>query len=306
MTTLLPAVLPVGLIILIGFIVGRTLTLQRSTLSQLTLYTLSPALIVDSLYRTELSVTSSGKLIVGFTLISSVIYSLVWLVSRLTSLDSVFSRTITAIVLFPNTGNMGLPVATFALGTAGLDRAIVYMLGSSVLMFCLGPAIIQGKGIISGLKLTLRLPLFWAIILGLSLRILAIKLPWGLDRGIQQLGAAAIPVDLILLGMQLAATRFQLGIREILTAMPMASAAMARLAIAPIIAYIIGRCLQLETLDLQILVLQSAMPTAVSSLVLVSEFGGDQNLVARAIVTSTLLSFITLPILLSLLFTLSS
>jgi hypothetical protein len=306
MTTLLPAVLPVGLIILIGFIVGRTLTLQRSTLSQLTLYTLSPALIVDSLYRTELSVTSSSKLIVGFTLISSVIYSLVWLVSRLTSLDSVLSRTITAIVLFPNTGNMGLPVATFALGTAGLDRAIVYMLGSSVLMFCFGPAIIQGKGIISGLKLTLRLPLFWAIILGLSLRILAIKLPWGLDRGIQQLGAAAIPVDLILLGMQLAATRFQLGIREILTAMPMASSAIARLAIAPIIAYIIGYCLQLETLDLQILVLQSAMPTAVSSLVLVSEFGGDQNLVARAIVTSTLLSFITLPILLSLLFTLSS
>ncbi|MGL4881777.1 MAG: AEC family transporter [Waterburya sp.] len=306
MTTLLPAVLPVGLIILIGFIVGRTLTIQRSSLSQLTLYTLSPALIVDSLYRTELSVTSSSKLIVGFALISSIIYGLVWLFSRLSNLDEVFSRAITAIILFPNTGNMGLPVATFALGTAGLDRAIVYMLASSVLMFCLGPAIIQGKGIISGLKLTLRLPLFWAIILGLSLRILAIKIPWGLDRGIQQLGAAAIPVDLILLGMQLAATRFQLGIREILTAMPMASAAIARLAIAPIIAYIIGRCLQLEILDLQILVLQSAMPTAVSSLVLVTEFGGDQNLVARAIVTSTLLSFITLPILLSLLFTLSS
>ncbi|MGL5943100.1 MAG: AEC family transporter [Waterburya sp.] len=306
MTTLLPAVLPVGLIILIGFIVGRTLTIQRSSLSQLTLYTLSPALIVDSLYRTELSVTSSSKLIVGFALISSIIYGLVWLFSRLSNLNEVFSRAITAIILFPNTGNMGLPVATFALGTAGLDRAIVYMLASSVLMFCLGPAIIQGKGIISGLKLTLRLPLFWAIILGLSLRILAIKLPWGLDRGIQQLGAAAIPVDLILLGMQLAATRFQLGIREIMTAMPMASAAIARLAIAPIIAYIIGRCLQLEILDLQILVLQSAMPTAVSSLVLVTEFGGDQNLVARAIVTSTLLSFITLPILLSLLFTLNS
>ena len=36
------------------------------------------------------------------------------------------------------------------------------------------------------------------------------------------------------------------------------------------------------------------MPTAVSSVVLVSEFGGDQELVAKAIVTSTLISFITL------------
>jgi malate permease and related proteins len=296
MTTLLPAVLPVGLIILIGFIVGRTLTLQRSTLSQLTLYTLSPALVVDSLYRTELSLGSSGKLLVGFALICCLIYGLVWLFSRLASLDGVLTRAITAIVMFPNTGNMGLPVTTFALGAAGLDRAIVYMLGSSVLMFCFGPAIIQGKGIVSGLKLTFRLPLFWAIVLGLGLRLLAIKLPWGLDRGIQQLGAAAIPVDLVLLGMQLAATRLQLGIREILTGI-------ARLAVAPIIAYTIGSWLQLETLDLQVLVLQSAMPTAVSSLVLVTEFGGDRNLVARAIVTSTLMSFITLPILLSFLFT---
>ena len=56
MTTLLPAVLPVGLIILIGFVVGRTLTLKPSTISQLALFVLSPALVIDSLYRTELSV----------------------------------------------------------------------------------------------------------------------------------------------------------------------------------------------------------------------------------------------------------
>ncbi|BAZ43845.1 auxin efflux carrier [Chondrocystis sp. NIES-4102] len=294
MTSLLPAVLPVGLIILIGFIVGRTLSLERSTLSQLTLYVLSPALVVDSLYRSQLSVLNSFKLLLGFAVISCIIYSLSWIVSKFFGWDGVLTRAITAVVLFPNTGNMGLPVATFALGSAGLERAIVYLLGSSVLMFCFGPAIIQGKGIKSGLKLTLRLPLFWAIILGLSLRVLGITLPWGLDKGIRQLGAAAIPVDLVLLGMQLAATRFQFGIKELLTAT-------ARLAIAPIIAYLVGNCLRLETLDLQVLMLQSAMPTAVSSLVLVSEFGGDKNLVARAIVTSTLMSFITLPVWLSFL-----
>lgn len=65
MTTLLPAVLPVGLIILVGFIIGRNLSLERSTLSQLALYTLSPALVVDSLYRTQLSLASSSKLLAG-------------------------------------------------------------------------------------------------------------------------------------------------------------------------------------------------------------------------------------------------
>lgn len=294
MTTLLPAVLPVGLIILIGFVVGRTISLQPSTLSQLALYVLSPALVIDSLYRTELSLNSSSRLLLGFSLTSMIIYVLVGAVNRLFKCSAPLGRAITAVVIFPNNGNMGLPVATFALGAAGLERAIIYMLGSSVLMFCFGPAMIRGKGLIQGLKLTLRLPLLWAILFGVGWRSLAIQIPWQLDKGIQQLGAAAIPIALILLGIQLSQTRFQPGIKEIVLAI-------ARLIVAPTIAYIIGRLLQLETLSLQVLVLQSAMPTAVNSFVIVSEFGGDKDLVARAIVTSTLMSFITIPVVLSFL-----
>lgn len=294
MTTLLPAVLPVGLIILIGFVVGRTLPLQPSTISQLALFVLSPALVIDSLYRTELSVASSGKLLMGFALTSSLIYGVVKLISKIFHLPPSLSTGLTATALFPNNGNMGLPVVTFALGTAGLERAVVYMIGSSFLMFCFGPAIIQGKGILQGLKLILRLPLLWAILCGVCLRLFSIKFPFELDKGIQQLGAAAIPIALILLGMQLSETRFQPGIQEFLSAI-------ARLLVAPLIAYGVGKVLQLELINLQVLVLQSAMPTAVGSFVLVSEFGGDRELVAKAIVTSTLISFITLPIVLSLL-----
>ena len=127
--------------------------------------------------------------------------------------------------------------------------------------------------------------------MGVGLRLFSLELPWELDKGIQQLGAAAIPIALIVLGMQLSETRFQPKIKEVLLAMT-------RLSIAPMIAYLVGRFLQLETLDLQVLVLQSAMPTAVSSFIIVSEFGGDKDLVARAIVTSTSISFISLPIVL--------
>ncbi|MEL6441896.1 MAG: AEC family transporter [Cyanobacteria bacterium J06621_8] len=292
MTTLIPAVLPVGLIILIGFIVGRNLSLQRSTLSQLILYILSPALVVDSLYRNELSLGSSAALLSGFALTSIAIYILVQIIQRVLKLSDPDSRAITAIVMFPNNANMGLPVVTFALGMAGLDRAIVYLLGSSMLMFCFGPAMIQGRGVIQGLRLTLKLPLIWAIILGLSLRLSPWSLPSELEKGIQQLGAAAIPVALILLGIQLSETTFQLRFKEILLAI-------ARLLVAPLIALAVGQLLQLEILSLQVLILQSAMPTAVNSLVIVSEFGGNQDLVARAIITSTLCSFITLPLVLS-------
>ena len=63
MLVLLPAVLPVGLIIIIGFIASRYLSIERQTLSQLTLYILSPALVINSLYRTSLSLSSSFGLL---------------------------------------------------------------------------------------------------------------------------------------------------------------------------------------------------------------------------------------------------
>ena len=60
--------------------------------------------------------------------------------------------------------------------------------------------------------------MLWAILFGVSLRLLEINIPWELDKSIQQLGAAAIPIALILLGMQLSETRFQPGIKEIILA----------------------------------------------------------------------------------------
>ena len=294
MLYLLPAILPVGLIILIGLIVGRSLSLQNQTLSQLILYVLSPALVIDSLYRNSLPINSSLALLKGFVITASTIYLVVKIISRVTKFSSTSTTALVATSLFPNNGNMGLSVVSFALGTEGLARAVIYMLGSSILMFCFGPAILRGQGFVSGLKLIIKLPLIWAITAGLALRIWAVDIPFKLDIAIQQVGAAAIPIALILLGMQLAKTKFTLGLKELL-------AASIRLLVAPAIAYTMGNILHLTGLDLQVLVLQSAMPTAVSSLVLVHEFGGDQDFTARAIVTSTLLSFISIPLILWLL-----
>jgi malate permease and related proteins len=299
MIALLPAVLPVGLIILIGFISSRTLSLERQSLSQLIFYVLSPALIIDSLYRTSLSLESSLSLLAAFTVTSGLVYLITKAIGKITNLSESYEKAFLAASIFSNNGNMGLPVATFAFGTGGLERAIIYMIGSSILMFCFGPAIIQGKGIIRELKLILKLPLIWSILFGLGLRLLSSKIPtfkfpFDLDLGIKILGESAIPIALVLLGMQLSHTHFTLNLKELW-------AIIVRLLIAPAIAFTVGFLLQLETLNLQVLVLQTAMPTAVNSLIIVTEFGGDKDFIARNIITSTVLSFLTIPFILWLL-----
>lgn len=290
-TVLLPAILPVSLIIFIGFIVGRTLPLEQQTLSQLSIYVLTPALIAGSLYRTTLSAESAVGLVGGYAIASLLLYLTVFLLGHLLKLTPAVRGSLIATTLFANTGNMGLPLIAFSLGDAGLERAIVYLIASAIVIAGLAPALLQSAGILTGVRLTLKLPLFWAMLAGVCLRLLAVELPFRLDDGIEMLGDAAIPVVLIVLGIQLARTPWQVGWYEIF-------AAALRLLFAPAIAYCVGRILGLKGLDLQVLVLQGAMPTAVSSLVYVAEFGGDAPRVARTIVVSTLLSFLTLPLML--------
>ena len=80
-----------------------------------------------------------------------------------------------------------------------------------LVMFGLGPAFIRGGGLKEGLLFTLRLPLFYALFLGLLLKALGLSLPFRLEEGVRLMGQAAIPVLLLTLGMQMGKTRFHLG-----------------------------------------------------------------------------------------------
>ena len=151
MSVFLPAIVPVGLIILIGFVAGRTLSIERQTLSTLIVYLLSPALIVDSLYRTTLSVNSTVSLLVGYLMTAGLLYAIAWSVGKILNLTPSFQKSLIVTTLFPNTGNLGLPVISFILGAAGLERAVVYLIASAFLLYTISPALLQGKGIAQGI-----------------------------------------------------------------------------------------------------------------------------------------------------------
>ena len=291
MNVILSALVPVSFIIAIGIIAGRTLSLERSTLSQLAVYILTPALIASSLYETTLSTDSTFGLILGYLIVSLCVFAIAQTLGKLLKLPSRSQKSLIASSVFANTGNMGLPFAAFALGEAGLERAIICLIISSLVIFSTGPGLLQGGGWKESIQLTFKLPLIWAILTGLLLRFFSIQLPLRLDDGLELLGGAAIPIALIVLGIQLSATPFQLGLYEGLTAI-------LRLLVAPAIAYGVSRILELDTLDAQVLILQSAMPTAVNTVVLITQFGGDASRAARTVVVSTVLSLATLPLVL--------
>ncbi|QWK21799.1 AEC family transporter [Thermus antranikianii] len=293
MQALLNTVLPVALVVFSGYLLGKRIPMDLTTLSRLTLYLLVPALIFDAMYRAEYSREGLVGLALGFALTYLLLFLAITGIAKLLGLSPEAAKSLLVCSLFPNSGNMGLSLVYFALGEEGLRRAVVYFILSSVVMFGLGPAFIRGGGLKEGLLFTLRLPLFYALLLGLLLKALGVSLPFRLDEGLRLMGQAAIPVLLLTLGMQMSQTRFQVGAFE-------GVASSLRLLLAPLLAYGVGFILGLPRLEHQVLVLQSATPVAVNAFLLTREFGGEALRVARSVVVSTFLAFLTIPLFLLL------
>ncbi|MBD2233569.1 AEC family transporter [Phormidium tenue] len=291
MEVLISAMLPVALVALVGFGVGRSFELDMQTLTRLNIYALLPALVLTSLAETTLAMGSAIAIVTSFLLNTVVLYLLAVGLSRRLDFSADEQKSLIAIVMFSNVGNLGLPFILFALGEAGLERAVVYLVGSSVMIATVFPIVLQQAGLKAGLNVTLRLPVFWAALAGIGLQATQEAFPLPLERGMALLGEGAIPVALLTLGVQLARTELVFGRYEVI-------GAVLRLVVAPLLAYGIGTALGLQGLDRQVLVLQAAMPVAVNSLIWVTELGGDRTRVARTIVLSTLLSVFTLPVVL--------
>ena len=288
MEILRAAIVPIALVALAGAVMGRCFELEIKTLSRLNLYLLFPALVLTGLQSSSLSGAIALRLVTAVWLTSALLYGVAIMVARICGWAANEQKSLVATTLFSNTGNMGLPFVLFALGDAGLERAIVYMVASALMVATVGPIALRGEGVKQGLRFTLRLPIVWATFAGVALQFWVLQLPGPLERGVVMLGEAAIPLALLTLGIQLARTPFSFGIPE-------GVSAGLRLVVSPLVAFGVGRSLGLSGLELQVLVVQAAMPVAVSSVVWVTELGGDAGRVARAVVLSTVLSLGSLP-----------
>ena len=279
----LEVVLPVFLLIAVGALLGRTVQPELSTLNRTALYAAVPALVFSSLATAELSAARFGVLIGGQLTIVATMALLSYGVSSLFSSNAASQRGFVATSVFSNSANMMLPVTLFGFGEAGLERALVLFVLSSVLLFSFGPLVLAGRG--TGQKRVLlsvlKLPVLWAALSGIGLNLLGWTLPTGIMRGATLLGDAAIPLVLLTLGVQmqkagkLTPTRINW------------LAAGFKLGLGPVIGYSVGWLVGARGLDLSVLTLLASMPPAINTFMLALEFGGDAEEIARTVTLAT-------------------
>jgi malate permease and related proteins len=193
-------------------------------------------------------------------------------------------------LMFPLTGSMGLPVSYFAFGDEGLALAIVYFTFGTIGSFTIGAAIAEGKASFRGL---LRIPVLYAVAIALVMQLTGVRLPEWIFNTANLLGGMVIPAQLVALGFSLLELKTGGLARSVFFGV-------FRLAMGVAVGFAIAGLFDLSGAARAIVVIQSAMPVAVSSYLFAVKFNRKSEEVAGMVVASTAFSFVTLPFLLLL------
>ncbi|MDG2175795.1 MAG: AEC family transporter [Gammaproteobacteria bacterium] len=190
--------------------------------------------------------------------------------------------------IFPNVGNMGLPLCLLAFGDEGLALGLTYFTVNIVFGFTVGIAISSGA---MSVRELLRNPMFWTVIITVGLVFAGIESPAWLYNTTDLLGGLTIPLMLIALGVSLA--RF-----EITSLKRSVSLSAMRLGLGFLTGNVIAMMMGLEGVARGILIMQCSMPVAVFAYLFAMRYDRQPEEVAATVVISTIMSFALLPALL--------
>lgn len=190
-------------------------------------------------------------------------------------------------LVFPNTGNMGLPLALLAFGDEGLALAVSYFTVCIIFQFTAGVAI--SSGVTSPMAL-MRVPTIYAMILALVFKVSGTAVPLWAANTVEILSGFTIPLMLITLGISL--HRLKIGSMGKSLAL-----ALMRLLMGFAISWALAEAFGFEGAMKGVLILQSTLPVAVFNYLFAARYETDPETVAGAVVLSTVMSFATLPLL---------
>jgi predicted permease len=282
--------LPIFVIAGIGFVLARFLAANVKTLSHIVFYALIPCLVFNMLVSTRMTGLQFGRMVALSVLVTAtmgVIGRLVALPLRLTRPELI---AFLLVAMFSNGGNYGLPVVLFAFGSEALSYGTVFFVTSSVMTYTLGLflAATGRRDLRSALVGITRVPAIYGIAAALIVLVTGIHLPLALTRPVGLLSDAALPMMMLVLGMQL--ERATVPDRPAVVGVAVGLS----LLVAPVVALSLVELMGVTGPGRQSAVILASMPVAVVTTILALEFDIAPAFVTSAVFLSTLLSPLTL------------
>jgi predicted permease len=276
-------ILPVFSVIALGWLYARRAKPDMGSVNRISMNVLAPALVFSALASKSFDVAANSWLLLGSVGVVLGSGLLSWPVARAMHADV---RTFVPPMMFNNCGNMGLPLAVLAYGTAGFSPMVALFTISNLMQFTLGAWMIDHHARFGNL---LRNPMVIATVVGFAFALVHPPLPEWLSVAIKMVGDALIPMMLLSLGVRLFESSFadwRIGVIGGLVC-PLTGIASA---------WLLTFVLDLDATQRGLLILFGSLPPAVLNFMVAEQFRQEPGKVASIVLIGNLMSLAFVPL----------
>ncbi|MFD2131618.1 AEC family transporter [Pseudogracilibacillus auburnensis] len=290
-TILRDIILPVFIIMTIGYILQKKFSLDVQTLARLNIYFVVPAFIFVKLSSTEIAFNMFIKVLFFIGLFVFILYVLSFIVAHLLKLEHGKKVTFTNSIIFFNSGNYAVPVndLVFRGDPFAMSIQVIVLMFQNIFIFSYGIFSLQSMsaGKLKAAFAYFKMPVMYAMIGGLIVNALNISVPGFIWVPANYIANAMIAIALLTLGAQVAQLKLTAGLGTVYFSLVL------RLIAGPLVALGMIFVFGISGITAQALLIASSTPTAVNSAVIAQEYKNHPDLAAQIVLFSTLASAFT-------------
>lgn len=284
---ILGSVIPVLIIVLVGYGYGRWRKPNITTINQINMELFVPMLIFSVLASKSVDLTEYWPLVIGTITVILGSGLLTWPICRLTGIEV---KTFIPPMMFTNTGNLALPLVLLAFGEVAMAAIIVVFIVSQFLHFTLGFYILDRHARVLN---RVSLPTIIATFAGLAVGFTHTPIPSLVMIPMEMLAQIVIPMMLFALGIRMQdVTTNDLGV------------GFAAAILCPVtglaLAFVLQPFLQLDPLQWSVFLVFAALPPAVLNYMVAERYNQEPTRVASIVLIGNIGAIVWMPIALAL------
>lgn len=301
MLEIVPVVLPVFILIALGYFFRRSGVMQAASVTELNRFVVFlalPALTIDILVNCTWEQLWQPGFILVFEIAVAALFIPVFLFRFFRKKDLAAAAIEATAASYANTGYIGIPLCLLAFDEASLPPAVVAGVLTVSVNFAFSLVLMEvcrnRNGEIAGTARRVvfslfKNPLILSPLVGMAMMAFGLRFPGGIEQGIKLLGSAACPCALVATGLFLAQKQ-----EATSTAVSM-GLVLLKLIFQPLIAWVLVRqVFPLPDIWAKTVVILSAMPTGTGPFMLAEFYGKGAGVASRTIFFSTAGSVVTL------------
>jgi hypothetical protein len=195
----------------------------------------------------------------------------------------------TFALIFSNCGYIGFPIIESIYGNIGIIYGSIFLAPYNIYLWTIGVSLFnkQTRNVFSFIN-----PGVIAVVIGLTLYIFQIQLPYFLEKSVLTVGVMTTPLSMLIVGGILS----HMKIKEIFKSKSIYLLSLFRLIIIPLIVLVCLILLKINQIIIGVCVFVVAMPIAITLPVLTQRYNSDTVLATKTVIISTMLSILTIPI----------